>query len=110
MKKLIVRYNNLSFKVQASETNTSIKDSYRAKSIDDMRYILEYISAESSENMAIHKRTMFSMINEWRTHNLLYSLKIKRDRTGTVDLDINQPWYMKMFYFILSPFYPHFFE
>jgi len=34
------------------------------------------------------------MIIEWRAHNMLYALHIKRNRTRTVDLDINEPWYL----------------
>lgn len=52
----------------------------------------------------IHRRTMFSLINEWRVHNLLYELNIERDRTESVDLDVDQPWYMKVLYTVISPF------
>jgi hypothetical protein len=45
------------------------------------------------------------MIIEWRAHNMLYALHIKRNRTRTVDLDINEPWYRKVGYLILSTLY-----
>lgn len=44
-------------------------------------------------------RTNFSMILEWATHNLLYSLHICRNRTKDVDLEYPQKWYYKVGYF-----------
>lgn len=106
MKKIIVELKNNSFLINASENNTSIINSYKIKSIKDMKEILNTIRLEvTNSNMAINKRRLYSMINEWRAHNLLYSFGIQRDRTKTVDLDINQPWYMKIIYPIFSLFY-----
>lgn len=45
---------------------------------------------------------MFGMICEWRSHNLLYSLGIKRASTKHVDLELHPKWYYKIGYFILS--------
>lgn len=70
-----------------------------------MKNILESIKKEVSTDMAINKRSIKGMVREWRVHNLLYSLNIMKDRTGTVDLEINQSWYMKTLYSILSIFY-----
>lgn len=111
MKRIIIRYKDRSFKVNISKDNTCILDSYTVYSIKDMIGILYEIqdkALEEAELMAVHKRTVLSMVNEWRVHNLLYSLNIQRHRTKNVDLDINQPWYMKIIYTILSPFYLHF--
>lgn len=74
-----------------------------------MEEILSLIRDEVSSDMAVHKRNLFSMIYEWRTHNLLYALGIAKDRTGSVDLNTNQPWYIKVLYAIISPFYLHFY-
>lgn len=74
-----------------------------------MEVILRLIREEVSDEMAIHKRNIFSMIYEWRAHNLLYALGIAKDRTGSVDLNTGQPWYMKALYAIISPFYLHFY-
>jgi hypothetical protein len=110
-KKVLTTFEGKVVKVTLSDTNTNIENSYRFKSISIMKDILNWIKAASivsSTERAISKRSMFSMINEWRVHNLLYSFGIKRDRTKSVDLDINQPWYMKLAYTVLSPFYLHF--
>ena len=108
MKKIIVRYKDFALKVHISEDNTTIFDSYKVKSPKDMKSIIYYIKENASDDMAINKRNASSMIYEWRTHNLFYSLGILRDRTKDVDLNINQPWYAKALYFVLSPLYLHF--
>ena len=109
MKKIIVRHKNFVLKVHISKDNTTIFDSYKVKSPWDMTSIIYYIKAEASDKMAINKRNISSMIYEWRTHNLLYTLGIMRDRTKSVDLNTDQPWYIKALYTIISPFYFHFY-
>lgn len=108
MKKVIIRYKDKSFKVSISKDNTSILDSYKVKNIRDMKGILNKIRSEADESMAVNNRSNFSMINEWRVHNLLYSFNIQRARTKSVDLNTGQSWYIKAMYTILSPFYLHF--
>lgn len=116
MKRLIIRYKDYILKVTVDKVNTCILDSYKVKSISDMRGVLKEIRNEvwavddiNRYPQAIHYRTLFSMVNEWRVHNLLYSLGILRDRVGSVDLNTNQPWYIKLLYTVLSPFYFHFY-
>lgn len=108
MKKLIVRHKDFALKAHTSMTNTLILDSYLVKSKRDMKAILEIIKSNVSNRYAIHKRSISGMVHEWRVHNLLYSLGIQREETKDVDLNIGQPWYIKVLYFILSPFYLHF--
>ena len=43
-----------------------------------------------------------SMRCEWATHNLLYSLGIKRDKTKDCDLNFSLPWYMKFTYAVVG--------
>lgn len=108
MKKLIVRHKDFILKVHASENNTTIFDSHLVKSPWDMKSIICLIKSKVSDNCAIKKRSISGMVYEWRVHNLLYSLGILRDRVKDVDLNTNQPWYVKALYFILSPLYLHF--
>jgi hypothetical protein len=89
---------------------TRIPNSYRIKSIQDMEDIINRSREEVNKSpvfhtFAINKRTTAGMIIEWRAYNMLYALHIKRDRTRTVDLDINEPWYRKVGYLILSTLY-----
>lgn len=108
MKKIIIDYKDKLIKATLSSNNTHIEDSYKIKSIDDMQNILWELQLRVSNRMAINKRGIWSMTHEWRAHNLLYSLGIQRDRTKSVDLDINQPWYIRLAYPIISMFYPYF--
>lgn len=108
MERLIVRYKDFILKAHASEYNTTIFGSHQVKSRTDMKSVINYIRDNVSNVCSIHKRSISSMIHEWRVHNLLYSLGILRDRVKDVDLNIGQPWYIKTLYFILSPLYLHF--
>ena len=105
MKKVIIEYNQYIINVHLTMDNTSIIDSYRVKSISDMISVLKRIRKMCDESYAVHERSIFSMVNEWRVHNLLYSLHIKRDRTGSVDLNIGQNICVKILYTILSILY-----
>lgn len=108
MKRLIVRHKDFILRVHASENNTTILDSHQVKRPSDMKSLLYSIKTGLPDTYAINRRGIFGMINEWRVHNLLYSLGMFKDRTKDVDLDTDQPWYMSVLYFILSPFYLHF--
>ena len=109
MKQFILQYKGNILEVCDYEYNTHIKDSYRIRNISDMNNVLKLIRYEVAEdNYAINKRDIHSMINEWRVHNLLYSLGIMKDRTKAVDLNINQSWYVTLSYKVLSLFYFHF--
>lgn len=85
-----------------------------------MKYIIKYLRTalsnqimlkgninDDKNNYALFNRTITGMIIEWRAHNLLYSLNIKPFSTVSVDLNIGEPWYRKIGYFILSLIYPH---
>ena len=87
---------------------TSIENSFQIRSIKEMKTVINTAKAISKgrhkryKEYAIHVRTMFGMICEWRSHNLLYSLGIKRASTKHVDLELHPKWYYKIGYFILS--------
>lgn len=61
-----------------SKDNICIIDSYQIKSIKNMKYVINSISQKCDNSNIIHKRSMYSLINEWRSHNLLYDLHIQR--------------------------------
>lgn len=109
MKNVIIRYKDFILKVNATETNTHIENSYKVKSLSDMCEVLKLIKKEcKSKKLAINKLSIDSMIDEWRVHNLLYDFHIQRSRTKDVDLNTDNAWYYKLAYYILSPFYLHF--
>ena len=105
MKEINIKYSKYIINVLLSINNTSIADSYRIRRIDDMVNVLKKIRNTCDNSYAIHKRSIFGMVNEWRVHNLLYFLHIKRRRIGTVDLNINQSIWAKIAYTLLSVFY-----
>ena len=105
MKEINIKYGEYLIDVLLSTDNTSIIDSYRIKRINDMINVLKKIRNTCDNSYAIHKRSIFGMVNEWRVHNLLYFLHIKRKRTCTVDLNINQNMLVKIAYMLLSIFY-----
>jgi hypothetical protein len=97
-------------KISLGTSVTRISNSYRIKSIQDMEDIINRSREKVNKSpafhtLAINKRTTAGMIIEWRAHNMLYALHIKRNRTRTVDLGINEPWYRKVGYLILSILY-----
>lgn len=87
---------------------TRIENSFQIRSIKEMKTVINSTKTISKEHCkkykkyAIHVRTIFGMICEWRAHNLLWSLGIKRECTKTVDLEIKVKWYYKIGYFVLS--------
>ena len=105
MKMINIKYSEYIINVLLSTNNTSIKDSYRIRRINDMVNVLKKIRNTCDDSYAIHKRSIFGMVNEWRVHNLLYFLHIKRRKTGTVDLNVNQSIWVKIAYTLLSVFY-----
>ena len=84
-----------------SKGNVHIKDSYKVKSKSEMKeilYAIQYMHPECD----VFKRSYRSLIGEWRTHNRLYHLHYKQDRTGSVDLNYPLKWYIKLIYQILG--------
>lgn len=90
-----------------SKDNICIIDSYQIKSIKNMKYVINSIKQRCDNSYIIHKRSMYSLINEWHSHNLLYDLHIQRDRTKDVDLN-NETFIKRICYSILSVLYLHF--
>ena len=92
--------------VMLSEDNTHIDNSYIIKHSKEMKdFLIKLRELIPDKNYAIHKRSINSMLQEWKAHNILYALGISVDRTKDVDLDIYETWYRKTAYFILSLFY-----
>lgn len=105
MTRISFRHNKKVVNINLAENNTTIINSYKIKKIKDMKAILNKARALCGDFYAIKKRSIFGMITEWRAHNLLFALKIQRDRTRSVDLELNQSWWKKVGYFVLSILY-----
>ena len=88
-----------------SKANTRILDSCMVKSKVEMREFLEKLREQNPSEMAVCQRDMESMIREWRSHNLFYSLYVFRSRTHDVDLELRQTWYREWFCYMVSYIY-----
>lgn len=100
------RHDDITLCLTITDDNLNICGSYRVKHIEDMIHVLERARSVVSRDHIIHKRSLYSMISEWRVYNLLYSLECFRSRTQSVDLnDISTG--IKIVYSILSILYPH---
>lgn len=98
---MIVHYNNVELRI--SSDCVTIIDSYKIKHIKDMIAIIKHIK-QFKQHTNIANRSLYSMLSEWRAHNLLYWLNIERDRTAHCDLD-NESSIRKILYAIISLFY-----
>lgn len=51
-----------------------------------------------------YTRTLVSEYREWKAHNFLYRIGYKRERTGSTDIDQNEPMWRRIVYAVLSIF------
>ena len=85
----------------------SIKNSYLVTRNEDIQEVLEYIrSMDEYKKLkdAGYTRTPHSEFQEWKGHNVLYKMGYKRSRTGSVDIDQNEPRWRRFVYAILCMF------
>lgn len=91
------------YKIQ--NNNIHIQDSYLIHKKSEMNELLLTIKQEYPNLLVFEKRSINSLIREWRAHNLLYKLGLFKNRTKDVDLDIYETALRRICYFILSIFY-----
>lgn len=89
------------FVCNVSANNVHIKESYKVTSKSEMKEIL-YAIQHNHPDCNTFKRSYSSLIAEWRTHNRLYRLGYKKQRTGDVDLNYPLKWYVELAYRILG--------
>lgn len=94
--------------ITISNDNINIHCSYDVTSIKDMKEVIKHVYYKYICKADNHNRTMFNLLNEWRAHNLLYTLGLFRSHTKDVDLNYNQHFIMKVLYGIASLFYFHY--
>jgi len=90
------------FYVNVTESNVHIHDSYKIKG---NRRKLEIISAITAAcPTAFKTRTIKSVLREWRAHNILYRMHIKRKSTMHTDIEAKQKLKYKIGYLLISIF------
>ena len=92
-------------KVILTEENVRIIDSCEVRSKEGMVAFLTQFRENASTDMAINQRSMKSLVDEWRAHNLFYGLHVFRSRTHDVDLERHQSWWREAFCRVVSFFY-----
>lgn len=87
--------------------NIRIEKSYTIDSVSDMKTVLECARNIGKQLYGYnYKRTTDSWVKEWKAHNLLYLIGVKRDRTRDVDLNEDESTKRRFAYAILSVLYP----
>ena len=79
--------------------NFRILDSYKIFYIHEKREILDILFDYDENHNHTWDRTYSSLLNEWITHNFLYTFSIKEDHTTDVDLDNNDEQRFRVFTF-----------
>lgn len=85
----------------------SIKNSYLVTRNEDIKAVLAYVRGLDEYKKLKefgYTRTPQSEFQEWKGHNVLYKLGYQRSRTGSVDIDQNEPMWRRFVYAILSIF------
>ena len=88
-----------------TEENTRIVDSCKVRSKEEIMDYLTQLRENASPEMAINQRSMESLVDEWRAHNLFYGLHVFRCRPHDVDLERHQSWWREAFCRVVSFFY-----
>lgn len=84
-----------------------IQNSYILKRGRTIKAELEYIHTLDEYKKlkeSGYTRTFKSEYREWKAHNFLYRIGFMRARTGSVDIDQNEPLWRRFIYAILSIF------
>lgn len=102
-----IELNLCGLDITITKNNIHIKDSWKISTRDAQKYILtelrDFIDDSSiTMDNPLNHRSDYSLINEWVSHNNAYKLGYKKERTGSVDLNWPQKWYMSIVYFICS--------
>ena len=88
--------------VQVFPDNIKIIDSYKIKTKKEMKMFL----LEVFEKAPIYKtkRTMGSLLREWKCHNRFYNKGILVSHTKDCDLESKEALYRRFFYFFFGRF------
>lgn len=86
--------------IRYSKTNLVIINSYKVHDKQKMKSIL--IMLLKVIPLYYTNRSIYSLMNEWVAHNLLYELNICKRHTQDCDFESKQKIHMSIFYFILS--------
>ena len=98
----MVEFEVKGLNVQVFPNNIKIIDSYKIKTKKEMKeFLLEVL-----KKATIYKtrRTMGSLLREWKCHNRFYDKGLFISHTKDCDLESNEALYRRFFYFFFGRF------
>ena len=97
-------YNIKGIVIHVYKNSVNVENSYKIKKHSHIKDVVKYIKENFSEYTSVSKIDTHILVAEWKAHNLLYWLKIERDRTAHCDLNHNNI-VKRILYFIMSLLY-----
>lgn len=83
-----------------SPNNIHLESSFRVPK-EDFERELKAIREQYPDSQ-VWNRSIESLKREWATHNAFHAMGIFRSRTGNMDLNWPQPWYVRAGYAIIG--------
>ncbi len=87
-------------KYSVSENNIHLDSSYQVRK-DDFESELNALREQHPESR-VWNRSIESLKHEWATHNAFHAMGIFPNRTGHMDLNWPQPWFVRLGYSIFG--------
>lgn len=87
-------------KYSVSENNIHLDSSYQVRK-DDFESELNALREQHPESQ-VWNRSIESLKREWATHNAFHAMGIFPNRTGHMDLNWPQPWFVRLGYAIFG--------
>ena len=83
-----------------TSNNIHLESSFRVRK-EDFESELNAIRAQYPDSL-VWNRSMGSLKREWAAHNALHAMGVFRNRTGHMDLNWPQPWFIRLGYALLG--------
>lgn len=87
-------------KYSVSENNIHLDSSYLVRK-DDFESELNALREQYPESQ-VWNRPIESLKHEWATHNAFHAMGIFPNRTGHMDLNWPQPWFVRLGYALIG--------
>lgn len=88
--------------ITISHKNVNINNSYLIETTREKKEVINYILETASDHGITFKRSIKSWLREWKAHNVLFKLGIKKQQTRSVDLNEDENLFRRIGYFLIS--------
>lgn len=102
------KINSKNITIVVGNNDIMICSSKDVTSAKEMTQVINHIFDKYNYKFDNSNRTKFNVLAEWRTHNLLYDLRLFRRHTKDVNIEYNQNKVLTIVYAIFSIFYFHY--